>query len=236
MQRSELQRSMYELQDASQRQRITMAVFAGLWILLAGWLLLGGGLSLASRWLPWIGRPGDLIRQALIFAGFAIYYIRILFTEFVFLRRGVSWSEVWTIVPWLLLIIVFLCLAGGTNPAPFAAAGILGVVCFVVGSWMNSYAEYARHVWKQQPENRGRLYTGGLFRYSRHPNYLGDLLLFSGLCLISGAWITAIIPLLMLAGFVFVNIPVLDSHLHDHYGSAFDDYARRTSKLIPFVY
>ena len=40
----------------------------------------------------------------------------------------------------------------------------------------------------------------------------------------------------MLAGFVFVNIPVLDSHLHDHYGGAFDDYARRTRKLIPFVY
>lgn len=227
---------MYERQDASQRQRITMAVFAGLWILLAGWLLLGGGLSLASRWLPWIGRPGDLSRQALLFAGFAIYYIRILFTEFVFLRRGVSWNEVWTIVPWLFFIIVFLCLAGGTNHALFGAAGILGVVCFIAGSWMNSYAEYARHIWKQQPENRGRLYTGGLFRYSRHPNYLGDLLSFSGLCLISGAWITAIIPLLMLAGFVFVNIPVLDSHLHDHYGSAFEDYARRTSKLIPFVY
>jgi protein-S-isoprenylcysteine O-methyltransferase Ste14 len=48
--------------------------------------------------------------------------------------------------------------------------------------------------------------------------------------------VTAVIPVLMLAGFVFVNIPVLDSHLHDHYGSAFDEYARRTRKLIPFLY
>jgi protein-S-isoprenylcysteine O-methyltransferase Ste14 len=40
----------------------------------------------------------------------------------------------------------------------------------------------------------------------------------------------------MPAGFVFVNIPVLDAHLHDHYGSAFDEYAQRTRKLIPFVY
>ncbi len=236
MQRRELQRSMYELRDASQGQRITLAVFVGLWIVLAGWLLLGGGLSLASRWLPRIGHAGDPVRRMLLFAGFAIYYIRILFTEFVFLRRGVSWNEVWTIVPWLLLIIGFLCLAGGGNSAPLGAAGLIGVVCFIAGSWMNSYAEYARHVWKQRPGNRGQLYTGGLFRYSRHPNYLGDLLLFSGLCLISGAWITVIIPLLMLAGFVFVNIPVLDSHLHDHYGSAFDDYARRTRKLIPFIY
>ena len=40
----------------------------------------------------------------------------------------------------------------------------------------------------------------------------------------------------MLAGFVFVNIPILDAHLHDHYGAAFEEYARRTRKLIPFVY
>lgn len=47
---------------------------------------------------------------------------------------------------------------------------------------------------------------------------------------------TAIIPAFMLAGFVFVNIPVLDSHLHDHYSAAFDEYARRTAKLIPSLY
>jgi protein-S-isoprenylcysteine O-methyltransferase Ste14 len=227
---------MYELQDASTAQRIALAIFVGLWIALAGWLLLGGGLSLVSRGLSWIGKPGDPVRRVLLFAGFAIYYLRILFTEFLFLRRGVSWSEVWTVAPWLLFIIVLLCVTGGTNPEPFAAAGFIGIVLFILGSWMNSYAEYTRHVWKRQAENRGRLYTGGLFHYSRHPNYLGDLLSFSGLCLISGVWVTVIVPLLMLAGFVFVNIPVLDSHLHDHYGSAFDDYARQTRKLIPFVY
>ena len=111
-----------------------------------------------------------------------------------------------------------------------------GVILFLIGSWANSYAEYARHVWKARPENHGRLYTEGLFRYTRHPNYFGDLLSFSGLCLISGAWITALIPLIMLAGFVFVNVPMPDSHLRDHYGAAFDEYARRTRKLIPFLY
>jgi len=40
----------------------------------------------------------------------------------------------------------------------------------------------------------------------------------------------------MLAGFAFGNIPILDSHLHDHYGHTFDEYARWTRKLIPFVY
>ena len=136
----------------------------------------------------------------------------------------------------MLCIYVLLGVAGGTNPAPPGMAVGIGVVLFLVGSWTNSYAEYARHIWKERPENQGRLYTEGLFHYTRHPNYFGDLLSFSGLCLISGAWVTALVPLMMLAGFVFVNVPMLDSHLRDHYGTAFDEYARRTRKLIPFLY
>lgn len=68
------------------------------------------------------------------------------------------------------------------------------------------------------------------------PNYLGDLISFSGLCLVSGRWVTIVIPSIMLARFVFANILMLNSHLRDHYGAAFDEYAARTSKLIPFVY
>jgi protein-S-isoprenylcysteine O-methyltransferase Ste14 len=229
-------RNMYERPNTSVAPRLTLAGIVGVWVALLWWLLLLGGLGLAARWFTWIGKPGDGVRRALLVAGFSIYYLRILFTQFVFLRRGMNWSEVSTIAGWLLFIFLLLGLAGGTNPAAFGAAGGIGVILFAVGSWTNSYAEYTRHVWKQRPENRGQLYTGGLFQYSRHPNYLGDLLLFSGLCLISGAWVTAIIPLIMLAGFVFLNIPVLDSHLRDHYGNAFDEYARRTRKLIPFVY
>jgi hypothetical protein len=54
----------------------------------------------------------------------------------------------------------------------------------------------------------------------------GDLISFSGLCLVSGRWTTIVNPSIMLAGFVFANIPMLDSHLHDHYGAAFDSVRR----------
>lgn len=236
MEKRELQRSMYELRDASTTQRITMAGVAGVWIVIAWYLLLGGGLAIVGGWCGWAWRPGDPVRRVCLAAGVSIYYIRILFTEFLFLKRGVSWCEVSTIALWLFLIVLLLAIEGGTNRAGLGTAGAVGSILFVVGSWMNSHAEYARHVWKRQPENRGQLYTEGLFRYSRHPNYLGDLLSFSGLCLISGAWVTSVIPAFMLAGFVFVNIPMLDSHLRDRYGGAFDEYARRTRKLIPFVY
>jgi protein-S-isoprenylcysteine O-methyltransferase Ste14 len=227
---------MYELTGASRAQRLTLAAAAGMWVLLAWWLLFAGGLETSGGWFGWVWRAGNPVRRACVAAALSVYYLRILFTEFVFLKRGVSWSEVFTIVPWMLAIYLLLAIAGGTNLSPLGVTGGVGVIAFVVGSWMNSYAEYARLVWKRIPENRGCLYTLGLFRYSRHPNYLGDLVSFSGLCLISGAWLTAVIPVMMLAGFVFVNIPVLDSHLRDKYGAAFDEYARRARRLIPFVY
>jgi protein-S-isoprenylcysteine O-methyltransferase Ste14 len=234
--RQDFQRKMYELEGASVAERLTLAAMAGLWVAAAWWLLFGGGLGTTGGWLGRTWAPGDALRRALLAAGITVYYVRVLFTEFVFLRRGVSWSEVFTIAPWMLSVFLLLGIAGGTNARVFGAAGGIGVVLYLAGSWMNSYAEYARHVWKQRPENQGHLYMQGLFRYSRHPNYLGDLLLFSGLCMISGARLTGLIPLAMLAGFGFVNIPALDAHLGRKYGKEFDAYARRTRKLIPRVY
>ncbi len=231
-----LQRNMYELRDRSIAQRMTLAGFAAVWAALVWWLLFGGGLRTVGGWLGWMWRPGDMVRRGCLAIALSIYYVRILFTEFVFLKRGVSWSEVFTIIPWMFCIYLLLAATGGQNASRFGVSGGIGIVLFAAGSWMNSHAEYARHVWKGRPENRERLYMGGLFRYSRHPNYLGDLISFSGLCLISGVWVTAAIPITMLAGFLFVNVPMLDSHLHEKYGKEFDEYASRTCKLIPFVY
>ncbi len=227
---------MYGLTDPTIAQRVALAVLLGACVALAWWLLLDGGIGIVDAWFGWKWIDGDLARRVCVAVAFSIYFVRVLFTEFVFLKRGVSWTEVFTIAPWVLFIFVLLAFAGGTNAAAFGAAAIAGGFLFVFGSWMNSYAEYQRHAWKLRLENRGKLYTAGLFRYSRHPNYLGDLLSFSGLCLFTGRWFTGIVQALMLCGFVFVNIPVLDAHLRDHYGSAFDEYARRTRKLAPFIY
>jgi protein-S-isoprenylcysteine O-methyltransferase Ste14 len=227
---------MFETHGPSRAQRLTLAGISAVWVILAWWLLFGGGITAAGDWFGWRLQPGDVSRRACLAIALSIYYVRILFTEFVFLKRGVSWSEVFTIGPWMFVIYLLLAVAGGTRTGALGLTGTVGIVLFLLGSWMNSYAEYARHVWKQRPENRGQLYVHRLFSWSRHPNYLGDLISFSGICLVSGAWITAVIPVVMLAGFVFVNIPLLDSHLHDKYGASFEEYAKRTRKLIPFIY
>ena len=227
---------IYAAHGSSWAQRIFLTAAIAACVALAWWLLVAGGIALTGTWLGRAWQPGDATRRIFLALALTVYFLRLLFTQFMFLKRALSWGEAAMIAAWILCIYLLLAIAGGTNATAMTGAGAAGVALFLLGSWMNSYAEYARHMWKQRLENRGRLYTLGLFRISRHPNYLGDLISFSGLCIMAGRWITAAIPLIMLAGFVFANIPMLDAHLRAHYGAAFDEYAVRTRKLIPFIY
>jgi protein-S-isoprenylcysteine O-methyltransferase Ste14 len=227
---------LYAAQGASFKQRLLVTFVAGASLCLALWILFGTSLPVMSAFFPSRLRLANGTRTAWLATALAIYFVRLLFTQFVFLKRTLTWREAGMIAPWIVVIYLVFSVAGATNRAATNGWEIAGAALFLVGSWLNTCAEYMRHRWKQHPENRGKLYTQGLFRYSRHPNYLGDVISFGGLGLLTGRWISFAIPLIVLAGFIFVNIPMLDSHLHEHYGRAFDDYARKTHKLIPFLY
>ena len=208
----------YDLHSPSTAQRAFLAALGGVCVAMAWWLLIGGGMEVAGGSLGLVWKSGDPARRTLLAAALSIYYIRILFTTFIFLQRGITWREAFAIAPWILGIYLLIAISGGTNLETLGVVSWIGALLFLDGSSITFSAEYDRHMWKRRTQNNGRLYTEGLFKHTRHPNYLGDLVSFSGLCFISGVWATAIIPLLMLAGFLFVNIPILDTHLHDHYG------------------
>ena len=117
-----LQQQMYGLPGRSLAQRVTLAVLLAACTGLAWWLLLGGGTAIVSGWFGWRWPAGDPSRRACLAAAFSIYFVRVLFTEFVFLKRGVSWSEVSSIAPWVLFIFVLLSFAGGADGDAFGAA------------------------------------------------------------------------------------------------------------------
>ncbi|HZS51297.1 MAG TPA: DUF1295 domain-containing protein [Bryobacterales bacterium] len=213
-------------------------VFALLHLLadfLVYWLLFGGGLRAAQRFgLRW--EPGDFPRRVLLMGCSAVYFLRTLVTAFVFLKRRMTWSEAATTAVWRLLVHAAFAVSGGTNRRPVGLLAVIGAILYWAGSCLNTGSEFQRHVWKQKPENQGKLYTQGLFRLAIHINYVGDLVLFAGFAMIAGSPYTALIPPLTLAGFVIFNIPGLDRHLCEKYGAAFEEYACRTKKLTPFVY
>jgi protein-S-isoprenylcysteine O-methyltransferase Ste14 len=225
---------MYATKASSLPQKLTLAVAHLLAIVLMTWFLFGGGLAqVAGRW-GW--SAGNLTRRILLLVCALVYFARLLATMFVFMKRRMAWSEALTIAVWLYFLYAIFTFAGGTNQAPVGPVAVLGLALFALGSYLNTGSEYMRHIWKQRPENQGKLYTQGLFHYSRHINYFGDVVLFTGFALVAGRLIALLIPALMLVFFAAFNVPGLDKYLAGRYGQAFDAYALKTKKLIPFIY
>jgi len=183
-----------------------------------------------------LNRAGNPGRQVALLVCVAIYVARAAQTLFVFVKRKIPWWE----AAWgggLIGCVLFFFLLGGLRaPQPIGPGDLTGILLYIAGSYIGTASEHSRHVWKARPANRGRLYTEGLFRYSRHINYFGDLLLFGGCAVLTRQPWTGIVPLAMGLNFVLMIIPAHDAYLAARYGSEFNDYARRTSKLVPLLY
>lgn len=187
--------------------------------------------------LPSALRPaGDPVRQAALVVCVVIYIARAAHTLFAFVQRRLPWWEaVWG--GGIIGCVLFFFLLGGLRaPQPPEPVDALGLLLYVAGSYVGTASEYGRHLWKARPENRGHLYTEGLFSFSRHINYFGDLLLFVGLALLTRQPWAGMVPLGMGLNFVFIIIPAHDAYLASRYGAEFERYASRTRKLVPMLY
>lgn len=204
-------------------------------ILISGWLMFGDPRGI---WYPLQGFliRGDLLRRGLLWACGGVYFIRLVFTLFVFFKRKLSWIEAITISVLMAPVLFAFMVVGGNSQEPLGILDLFGLFLYVLGSFLNTYAEHSRHIWKKKPENRGQLYTQGLFKYAMHINYLGDSLLFTGFAVIAHNLTTFLIPFFMTLNFVVILIPSLDRHLARKYGKEFDDYAASTKKLVPKLY
>jgi steroid 5-alpha reductase family enzyme len=207
-------------------------------ISITSWFALGVA---AAAWLTFSGpgvggSPGDLGRQVVLFACAVLYVLRATTTLFVFVKRRIPWWEaVWG--GGLIAFVLFAFLSEGfRTPQPLGFVDVVGSLLYLTGSYLGTVSEYSRHTWKVRPKNQGHLYVEGLFRYSRHINYLGDLLLFIGFAVLTGQVWAGIVPLIMGLNFVLLLIPAQDTYLASRYGAEFDEYAQRTKKLIPMVY
>ena len=181
-------------------------------------------------------RPGNPARQVALLACVVIYVARAAHTLFVYVKRKIPWWEAAWGGSIIGCVLFFFLLGGLRSPQPMAPVDLVGVLLYIGGSYIGTASERSRHIWKARPENRGHLYTEGLFSYSRHINYFGDLLLFGGWAVLTRQPWSGLVPLAMGLNFAFVIIPAHDAYLVARYGSEFDQYASRTNKLVPLIY
>ena len=118
-------------------------------IIISAWLLFGGGIGRIGDVLGYTWQAGDLLRRLVIFGCSSIYFLRIIITAFVVLKRKMDWSESFTISIWVYMIHVAFAVLGGREISPFGVIEIAGILLYVFGSYLNTGSEYLRKVWKE---------------------------------------------------------------------------------------
>ena len=114
---------------------------------------------------------------------------------------------------------------------------LLGVLLWAKGFFFQAVGDMQLQWFKSDPANRGRIMTRGLWKYTRHPNYFGEVLMWWGIYIIAlgapGGWITIIAPLTITLLLLKVSgVPMLEQGMAGRPG--WDDYARRTSPFLPW--
>lgn len=166
----------------------------------------------------------------------SLFIGRVLVQMMVFHSVKVSWVQVFAesgiVIP--LTLASFATGAVTKQQQPVSWMEFLGLAVFLVGSFLNLWPEYTRHVWKSDPRNKGRLYVEGLFRFCRHINYFGEVLSFVGFALVTAALWNLWVPAVMGVGMALVSVPELDAYLARKYHIEWDAYTKAvTCQMFP---
>jgi steroid 5-alpha reductase family enzyme len=144
---------------------------------------------------------------------------------------------------WVLLTLACaLAIITGVEREPIGWVAIVGIVVWIAGFAIEVVADRQKSAFKRDPGNSGRFITSGLWAWSRHPNYFGEIVLWTGIAIValpvlSGwRWVTLISPLFVILLLTRVSgIPMLEARAEKRWGDEeeFQRYTRSTPVLVP---
>jgi len=139
--------------------------------------------------------------------------------------------------------VVYLCLLPAINFLQRSTLNALTVIGFIVcvgAATLQLVADVQMHRFQRQSVRTGNpaLIRVGLWKNARHPNYLGEILMWWGVYLIMlsaapGLWFLGVGALANTLMFLFVSIPMADKRNRQR-RAGFEAYMRETNSLLPF--
>lgn len=123
---------IYAARARSTPQRAVLTVLTAAYVAGAWWLLFAGMASV-GKWLRWSLHFGDATRRLCLGIALSIYFVRLLLTYLVFLKRALSWTEAAAIGLWLMVIYLLFAVGGGANRTQ---ADVPFGVCVVCSLWV----------------------------------------------------------------------------------------------------
>jgi steroid 5-alpha reductase family enzyme len=113
-----------------------------------------------------------------------------------------------------------------------------GIAAFLLSQAAEAAADRQLGAWRADPANRGRTCRGGLWRYSRHPNYFFEWTSWCAIGLVTApamGWLTAVPPLVMLLLVRFASgVPWNELQARKSRGADYAAYAAQTNTFVPW--
>jgi len=219
---------------------------------------LTGGVTYITVIVAAVLLSGELDLRATLVAGMVMVWALRLST-FLFLRiskagadsrfddikgRPIRFLMAWTLQGLWVLLTAATALAvitGGTREA-LGVIGIAGIAVWAAGMLIEIVSDRQKSAFKADPANEGQFIDVGLWSWSRHPNYFGEIVLWIGMAIVavpvlSGwQWVTLISPVFVALLLIKVSgIPLLEEKADERWGGQddYEAYKRRTPVLVP---
>ena len=158
------------------------------------------------------------------------------------IKKSFSWFFMAFSTSGMWVTICSICaLTGIANGIIFSTTTIIGIIIFIIGFTIEIIADLQKTKFRANVDNKDKFISIGLWKYSRHPNYLGEIILWLGISLISFSslegfqYVTLISPIFTYLLLVNVSgINLLEKSGDKRWGKleSYKKYKEKTPRLI----
>jgi steroid 5-alpha reductase family enzyme len=137
----------------------------------------------------------------------------------------------------LFLVALPVLLINRNSGGRFGFLEVMGVCVWLIGFLFETVGDAELARFASDPRNRGKILQTGLWQYTRHPNYFGEVLQWWGIWLLAvgvpGGWYSIVGPLTITFLILKVSgIPMLEKKMAEN--PDFAKYKRRTNVFVPW--